>query len=125
MLAATLWQVDMGDGTWAVCCLVCQTPLYRGPKPIADLIFDTQCASRSSPSPPPDHREAPMKLRPTGTEAGAPGSPFCCATDSPTWRSQGSARRTPTAATAPRSASTWRSASPWPPGARGHKDAAP
>jgi hypothetical protein len=41
MLAATLWQVDLGDGTWAVCCLVCQTPLYRGPKPIADLVVDT------------------------------------------------------------------------------------
>jgi hypothetical protein len=41
MLDATLWQVDMGDGTWAVCCLACQTSLYRGPKPIADLVFDT------------------------------------------------------------------------------------
>jgi hypothetical protein len=41
MLDATLWQVDMGDGTWAVCCLACQTPLYRGPKPIADRVFDT------------------------------------------------------------------------------------
>jgi hypothetical protein len=41
MLDATLWQVDMGDGTWAVCCLACQTLLYRGPKPIADLVFDT------------------------------------------------------------------------------------
>jgi hypothetical protein len=41
MLDATLWQVDMGDGTWAVCCLACQTPLYRGPKPQADRVFDT------------------------------------------------------------------------------------
>jgi hypothetical protein len=41
MLDATLWQVDLGDGTWAVCCLACQTPLYRGPKPIADRVFDT------------------------------------------------------------------------------------
>jgi hypothetical protein len=41
MLDATLWQVDMGDGTWAVCCLACQTLLYRGPKPIADVVFDT------------------------------------------------------------------------------------
>jgi hypothetical protein len=40
-LDATLWQVDMGDGTWAVCCLACQTSLYRGPNPIADLVFDT------------------------------------------------------------------------------------
>jgi hypothetical protein len=41
MLDATLWQVDMGDGTWAVCCLTCRLPLYRGPKPIADQAFDT------------------------------------------------------------------------------------
>jgi hypothetical protein len=40
-LDATLWQVDMGDGTWAVCCLACRTPLYRGPKPQADRVFDT------------------------------------------------------------------------------------
>jgi hypothetical protein len=42
MLDATLWQVDLGDGTWAVCCLACQTSLYRGAKAIADLVFDTQ-----------------------------------------------------------------------------------
>jgi hypothetical protein len=33
MLDATLWQIDMGDGTWAVCCLACQRSLYRGPSP--------------------------------------------------------------------------------------------
>jgi hypothetical protein len=49
MLDATLWQVDMGDGTWAVCCLTCQTPLYRGPKPIADLVFDTHGCERVLP----------------------------------------------------------------------------
>jgi hypothetical protein len=27
-----IWQVDMGDGTWAVCCMACRLPLYRGPK---------------------------------------------------------------------------------------------
>jgi hypothetical protein len=41
MLDATLRQVDMGDGTRAVCCLTCRLPLYRGPKPIADRVFDT------------------------------------------------------------------------------------
>jgi hypothetical protein len=41
MLDATLWQVDMGDGTHAVVCMTCQRSLYRGPKPIADLVFDT------------------------------------------------------------------------------------
>ena len=28
----TIWQIDMGDGTWAVCCMVCRLPLYRGRK---------------------------------------------------------------------------------------------
>jgi hypothetical protein len=28
----TLWLVDMGDGTWAVCCLACRLALHRGPK---------------------------------------------------------------------------------------------
>ena len=31
-----LWLIDMGDGTWAVCCTACRLALYRGPKPIAD-----------------------------------------------------------------------------------------
>jgi hypothetical protein len=32
MLRRTIWQIDMGDGTWAVCCLACRLPLYRGAK---------------------------------------------------------------------------------------------
>jgi hypothetical protein len=36
----TLWAVDMGDGTWAVSCRSCRL-YYRGPKPQADLLFDT------------------------------------------------------------------------------------
>jgi hypothetical protein len=32
MIDATLWQVDMGDGTWAVSCMACRIALYRGPK---------------------------------------------------------------------------------------------
>jgi hypothetical protein len=36
----TIWQIDMGDGTWAVCCMACRLPLYRGPKvDAADRIF--------------------------------------------------------------------------------------
>jgi hypothetical protein len=31
-----LWLIDMGDGTWAVCCMACRRALYRGPKPVAD-----------------------------------------------------------------------------------------
>jgi hypothetical protein len=41
MLDATLWHIDLGDGTHAVVCMACCLPLYRGPKPIADLVFDT------------------------------------------------------------------------------------
>jgi hypothetical protein len=34
-----LWLIDMGDGTWAVCCMACRRALYRGPKHIADRAF--------------------------------------------------------------------------------------
>jgi hypothetical protein len=34
-----LWLIDMGDGTWAVCCMTCRRALFHGPKPIADRIF--------------------------------------------------------------------------------------
>jgi hypothetical protein len=34
-----LWQIDMGDGTWAVCCMACRIALYRGDKRTADRIF--------------------------------------------------------------------------------------
>jgi hypothetical protein len=34
-----LWLIDMGDGTWAVCCMACRLGLYRGPKPGADQVF--------------------------------------------------------------------------------------
>ena len=36
MANRNLWQIDMGDGTWAVCCMACRLALYRGPKPVAD-----------------------------------------------------------------------------------------
>ena len=43
MRTRTLWQIDMGDGTWAVACRTCRLS-YRGPKAGADLLFDThQC----------------------------------------------------------------------------------
>ena len=38
---ASLWQVNMGDGSWSVCCLVCQRTLFRGAKARADQVFDT------------------------------------------------------------------------------------
>jgi hypothetical protein len=34
-----LWLVDMGDGSWAVCCLACRRALYRGPKAYAERAF--------------------------------------------------------------------------------------
>jgi hypothetical protein len=40
MRNATLWTVDMGDGTWAVSCRSCRL-YYRGSKLQADLLFDT------------------------------------------------------------------------------------
>jgi hypothetical protein len=36
MAHRNLWLIDMGDGTWAVCCLACRIALYRGPKAAAD-----------------------------------------------------------------------------------------
>jgi hypothetical protein len=36
MARRTTWRIDMGDGTWAVCCMACRLPLYRGPKAGAD-----------------------------------------------------------------------------------------
>jgi hypothetical protein len=43
MRTPVLWQIDMGDGSWAVSCRTCRLT-YRGPKTGADLLFDThQC----------------------------------------------------------------------------------
>jgi hypothetical protein len=39
MARRPLWQIDMGDGTWAVCCMACRLALYRGDKPTADRVF--------------------------------------------------------------------------------------
>ena len=36
MTRRTTWRIDMGDGTWAVCCTACRIALYRGPKAGAD-----------------------------------------------------------------------------------------
>ena len=35
-----LWLIDMGDGTWAVCCMACRMALYRGPKRTANREFN-------------------------------------------------------------------------------------
>jgi hypothetical protein len=39
MARASTWQIDMGDGTWAVCCLACRLALYRGDKRTADRVI--------------------------------------------------------------------------------------
>jgi hypothetical protein len=31
-----VWLIDLGDGTWAVCCMACRIGLYRGPKAAAE-----------------------------------------------------------------------------------------
>jgi hypothetical protein len=64
MAHRNLWLIDMGDGTWAVCCTACRRALFRGPRPVADRVFAShRCEpviplSRSRrgggrPSPPP------------------------------------------------------------------------
>jgi hypothetical protein len=46
-----IWQIDMGDGTWAVCCMACRLPLYRGPKlAAATASSPTTCVNPSSRS---------------------------------------------------------------------------
>jgi hypothetical protein len=35
----SLWQIDLGDGTWAVCCMACRLALYRGSKRTAERVF--------------------------------------------------------------------------------------
>jgi hypothetical protein len=39
MARRPLWQIDMGDGTWAVCCMACRLALFHGPKRTADRVF--------------------------------------------------------------------------------------
>jgi hypothetical protein len=39
MTHRNLWLIDMGDGTWAVCCMACRLALYRGPKRTANRVF--------------------------------------------------------------------------------------
>jgi hypothetical protein len=38
MANRNLWLVDMGDGTWAVCCMACRLALYRGNKRTTDRV---------------------------------------------------------------------------------------
>ena len=36
MARRPIWLIDMGDGTWAVCCMACRLALFRGSKAGAD-----------------------------------------------------------------------------------------
>ena len=38
-----LWQIDMGDGSWAVCCMTCRLALYRGPQAGAGRVARGHC----------------------------------------------------------------------------------
>ena len=49
MARGSTWQIDMGDGTWAVCCMACRLALYRGDKRTADRVFAATAANPSSP----------------------------------------------------------------------------
>jgi hypothetical protein len=47
-----LWQIDMGGGTWAICCMACLRTLYRGDKPGADRVFNRYAGEPVLPLPP-------------------------------------------------------------------------
>ena len=73
MARRTTWLIDMGDGTWSVCCMACRIALYRGGKAGAD-------ARRPRPllrtRPPP---------RPAPPAAGLTSSPVGGAIPDPPW----------------------------------------
>ena len=53
MARRTTWLIDMGDGTWAVCCMACRIALYRGAKAGADRAPPPTLRTRPPPRPPP------------------------------------------------------------------------
>jgi hypothetical protein len=68
MAHRNLWLIDMGDGTWAVCCMACRHALYRGPKPVADRVFAShRCEPVIPPQPTPPG--APIGLVPSPSRA--------------------------------------------------------
>jgi hypothetical protein len=50
MARRTTWRIDMGDGTWAVCCMACRIALYRGPRPAPTAPPPPTTANPSCPS---------------------------------------------------------------------------
>ena len=83
MTRRTTWLIDMGDGTWAVCCMACRIALYRGPKAGAD---------RAARQPLLRTRRPPRPPAPTGLTRGPPWAPVGGATPDP---SRGRTRRPP------------------------------
>ena len=70
MARRTTWLIDMGDGTWAVCCMACRIALYRGPKAGADRAAGHPLLrTRRPPRPPP----------PAGLTRGPPLGPGAAA----------------------------------------------
>jgi hypothetical protein len=54
MANRNLWLIDLGDGTWAVCCMACRRALFRGPRPVADRVFAShRCEPVLPPQPTP------------------------------------------------------------------------
>ena len=62
MAHRNLWQIDMGDGTWAVCCMACRLALYRGAMPW--LMSGRQPPLRTRHPPQPTPPKAPISLVP-------------------------------------------------------------
>jgi hypothetical protein len=61
MAHRNLWLIDMGDGTWAVCCPACRLALYRGAKP-RRRPSARQPPLRTRPPPQPTPPTAPTGL---------------------------------------------------------------
>ena len=66
MARRTTWLIDMGDGTWSVCCMACRLALYRGSKAGAD---------RAAAQPLLRTRRPPRPPAPVGLTRGPPRAP--------------------------------------------------
>ena len=63
MAHRNLWLIDMGDGTWAVCCMACRLALYRGAKRRRPSGRQPPLRTRHPPQPTPP--KAPIGLVPS------------------------------------------------------------
>jgi hypothetical protein len=60
MAHRNLWQIDMGDGTWAVCCLACRRAVPRGQARRRPSVGQPPLRTRHPPQPTPP--KAPIGL---------------------------------------------------------------